>query len=381
MVCQGLVYKKHLGKAYEDIEMEYFLKQIDRLIEDMQGDIPASQTTAYIYGKSNGTEWTDGFWAGMLNLAYEYTKDEKYKREALKQVDLLYDRIVNKIGVNHHDMGFLYSPSCLAAYELYGSEKALEAAIMAADNLMMRFREKGNFIQAWGNIDNNPNSYRLIIDCLLNLPLLYKVSEITGKSVYREIAKKHFDTASKLVIREDYSTNHTFFFDIKTGKPKKASTVQGYSDNSIWARGQAWAVYGLPLNYKYLKDADILEKYIGVTEVFFKQLPKDLIPYWDMIFTEGDEPRDTSAAGIAVCGILEMDKYFPNPEYHAKALAVLEALMKERTTKDIAGSNGVIKDSMYNRKVGHQPECSIWGDYFAMEALYRSLKPDWKPYW
>ena len=361
--------------------MDYLLKQIDKLIADMEGKIPHSQTSNYVYGVSDGLQWTDGFWAGILNLAYEVTNEEKYKIAALQQVDLLHERIVNKVGVDHHDMGFLYSPSCLAAYDLYGSEKALEAAVLAADNLILRFREKGNFIQAWGPVDNEPGHYRFIIDCLLNLPLLYRVSELTGKSIYRAIAEKHFRTAVNCVIREDYSTNHTYFCDVETGKPLRASTVQGYSDNSIWARGQSWAIYGLALNYRYLQDDSILEKFQGVTDVFLRQLPEDKIPYWDMIFTEGDQPRDTSAAGIAVCGILEMDKYFPNPIYRSKAMEVLDVLVNERSTKEMGYSNGLIKESMYNRNAGHQPECSIWGDYYAMEALVRSKNPDWKPYW
>ena len=360
--------------------MECFLRQIDKLISDMNGGIPGSQSKDYRYYATGGKEWTDGFWGGMLNLAYEYSGDDKYKEEALKQVDILYDRIVKKEAVDHHDMGFLYSPSCLAAYDLYGNEKALKAAILAADNLISRFREKGNFIQAWGEMDDNPNSYRLIIDCLLNLPLLYRVSEITGKEIYKEIAEKHFRTAVKCVIREDYSTNHTYYFDVNTGAPLKATTVQGYSDNSMWARGQGWGIYGLALNYKYLKDDSILEKFNGVTKAFFKQLSEDKIPYWDMIFTDGEEPRDTSAT-IAICGILEMDKYFPNPEFKTKAMEMLEALLKNHTTEQMENSNGLIMNSMYNRKAGHQPECSIWGDYYAMEALYRTLNLKWKAYW
>lgn len=361
--------------------MEFFLKQIDRLMKDMNGGIPGSQSQDYAYQANGGKEWTDGFWAGILNLAYEYSGDPRYKEESLKQVDILYDRILNKEAVDHHDMGFLYSPSCIAAYELYHSEKALKAAVMAADNLIGRFQEKGEFIQAWGDLKENPRTYRLIIDCLLNLPLLYKVSEITGKSVYREIAEKHFRTAEKCVIRKDYSTNHTYYFDRNTGEPLRAETVQGYSNNSMWARGQAWAIYGLALNYKYLKDEQILEKFNGVTEAFFKQLPDDMIPYWDMVFTNGNEPRDTSAAAIAVCGILEMDKYFPNPKYKEKAMKILDALLTKNTTQALDNSNGLIMNSMYNRNAGHQPECSIWGDYYAMEALYRSLKPEWEAYW
>ena len=360
---------------------KFFLNQIDKLIVDMDGCIPGSQTKAYHYLPTGGKEWTDGFWGGMLNLAYEYSGCDKYKEEALKQVDILYDRIIRKDAVDHHDMGFLYSPSCLAAYDLYQSEKGLEAAVLAADNLISRFREKGEFIQAWGAMDNNPNSYRLIIDCLLNLPLLYRVSEITGKNIYKEIAEKHFRTAVKCVIREDYSTNHTYYFDMKTGAPLKATTVQGYSDDSMWARGQGWGIYGLALNYKYLKDDSILEKFNGVTNAFFKQLPEDKIPYWDMIFTEGNEPRDTSAASIAICGILEMEKYHPTPEFKGKAMEMLEALLEHQITDSQKGSNSLVMNSMYNRKAGHQPESSIWGDYYAMEALHRSQNPKWKAYW
>ena len=369
--------KKEIMESAE----KYFLEKVDKLITDMQGSIPGSQSKDYCYQPTGGKEWTDGFWGGILNLAYEYSGDVKYKEESLKQMDILYDRIAKQKAVNHHDLGFLYSPSCLAAYDLYQSEKALQAAILAADSLISRYREKGEFIQAWGDLDDNPQNYRLIIDCLLNLPLLYRVSEITGASKYRDIAEKHFRTAVKYVIREDYSTNHTYYFDIETGAPLKATTVQGYSDNSIWARGQGWGIYGLALNYKYLKDDSILEIFNGVTNVFFEQLPEDKIPYWDMIFTEGEEPRDTSAASIAICGILEMEKYYPNSEFKLKALEMLEALLEKQTTQGLKDSNGLIMNSMYNRKAGHQPECSIWGDYYIMEALHRSKKPDWKAYW
>lgn len=360
---------------------KFILGQMDKLLADMQGGIPGSQSQEYRYYPVGGKEWTDGFWCGMLNLAYEYSGSDKYREEALKQVDILYDRIVNKEAVDHHDMGFLYSPSCLAAYDLYQSEKGLQAAIMAAENLISRYREKGEFIQAWGPMNNSPEHYRLIIDCLLNLPLLYRISEITGKEIYREIAEKHFRTAVKYVIRDDYSTNHTYYFDNNTGNPLRATTVQGYSDHSIWARGQAWAIYGLALNYKYLKDESILEKFNGVTEAFLRQLPEDKIPYWDMVFMDGDEPRDTSAAGIAVCGILEMEKYLSNPQFKTKALEILQELFDTQTTKLCEDSNGLIMNSMYNRNAGHKPECSIWGDYYAMEACYRSAHPEWRSYW
>ena len=149
-------------------------------------------------------------------------------------------------------MGFLYSPSCVAGYKLIGSEKGKEAAIKAAEQLITRFHPVGEFIQAWGAM-NEPDNYRLIIDCLLNLPLLYWASEETGDTKYKEIAEKHIHTAIANVIREDFSTWHTFFFDMQTGRPLRGATCQGYRDGSAWARGQAWGVYGSALAYKYTK--------------------------------------------------------------------------------------------------------------------------------
>lgn len=362
-------------------KMDYFLQQLDKLVKDMGEGIPGCQSKDYAYVANGGLQWTDGFYGGEMNLAYEYTKNERYRELSLNQVTILSDRIEKKLGVEHHDMGFLYSPSCIAAYELYGCEVAKKAAIAAADHLLLRYREKGEFIQAWGSIDENPNNYRLIIDCLINLPLLYRVSEYTGDDKYKNIAEKHFRTAIKYVIRDDFSTNHTYYFDIENGKPLKAVTKQGYSDDSIWARGQAWAIYGLALNYKYLRDDSIFELYEGVTDVFLKNLPKDNIPYWDMIFTSGEQPRDTSAAAIAVCGILEMEKYHHNDLFLEKAKDILESLLANYTTNKLPHSNGFLRDSMFNRNAGHQPECSMWGDYYVMEATYRMLNPDWKVYW
>ena len=125
-------------------------------------------------------------------------------------------------------MGFLYSLSCVAAYKLCGNEKGKEAAILAADHLLTRYRENGEFIQAWGNV-GDPKDYRLIIDCLLNLPLLYWATEVTGNPEYAEKACKHIHTAMQCVLREDHSTYHTYYIDPETGKPSHGVTHQGLS--------------------------------------------------------------------------------------------------------------------------------------------------------
>lgn len=335
-------------------------------------------------------DWTTGFWTGEIWLAYEHTGDPRLKEAGEVQVRSFLERIEKKISVDHHDMGFLYSPSCVAAYKLTGSEEGRRAAVMAADQLITRYHPTGEFIQAWGPM-NQPENYRLIIDCLLNLPLLYWASEETGDDKYRSIAEKHIHTAVANVIREDYSTWHTFFFDMETGAPDHGATCQGYRDGSAWARGQAWGIYGLALAYKYTGRKEYIELFRNVTEYFLAHLPKDLVPYWDLEFTDGDDqPRDSSSASIAVCGMLEMSKYLGEQEaeyYRDIAAAILKSVYDNYAVKDFESSNGLVLHSTYSN---HSPyntcnhcgvdECNAWGDYFYMEALTR-MSRNWVLYW
>ena len=287
-------------------------------------------------------------------------------------------------------MGFLYTHSCVAAWKLTGNELGKEAAVKAADQLISRFHEKGEFIQAWGAM-NAPENYRLIIDCLLNLPLLYWASEETGDSKYRDIAEMHIHTALANVIREDGSTWHTLFFNMETGEPDHGATCQGYRDGSAWARGQAWGVYGTALGYRYTKEEKYIDAFRTVTEYFLSHLPEDLVPYWDFEFTDGsDQPRDSSAAVIAACGMLEMAKYLPEEDaafYSRKASEIMKSIYDNYAVKDHESSNGLVLHSTYSN---HSPyntcnhcgvdECNSWGDYFYMEALTRLAK-DWEQYW
>ena len=171
-----------------------------------------------IYPGCANNQWTCGFWPGEIWLAYEATGDEKFKTAALIQVDSFADRIDRKVEVDHHDMGFLYSPTCVAAWKLVGSEKGKNAAIAAADQLLTRYQPSGKFLQAWGTMDD-PDNYRYIIDCMLNVPLLYWAGETTGNDHYREIAAAHTATTLANSFRPDGSTYHTFFMN-PDGTPK-----------------------------------------------------------------------------------------------------------------------------------------------------------------
>ncbi len=342
------------------------------------------------YAPTDNVDWTPGFWTGEIWLAYERTGREELKQAGEWQMGSFLERICQRREVETHDLGFLYSPSCVAGYKLTGSQLGREAALKAAAELTKRFHEKGEFLQAWGPLDA-PDNYRLIIDCLLNLPLLYWASEETGEPRFREVAEKHIHTALANVIRPDFSTWHTFFFNRETGAPDHGATCQGYRDGSAWARGQAWGIYGTAVGYRYTRRASYLPIFEGVTDYFLRHLPADLVPFWDLEFGDGDDqPRDSSSASIAACGMLEMAKYLPEEKsryYKGIAARLVKALADGYAVTDPAVSNGQVLHSTYSN---HSPyntcnhygvdECNLWGDYFYMEALTRLTK-DWEMYW
>lgn len=349
-----------------------------------------SNSTNNFYEATVNVEWTTGFCTGEYWLAYENSGDTAFRDAASVQVESFLHRIENRIDVDHHDMGFLYTPSCVAAYKLTGSETGKKAALLAADNLIARFQEKGQFLQAWGELGATDN-YRLIIDCLLNLPLLYWASDVTGDPKYHRLAVAHTKTSLANLVREDNSTYHTYFFDPDTGMPLKGVTRQGYRDASAWARGQAWGIYGLALSYHYTGDPACLGLFRRVTDFFISRLPEDMVPYWDLEFTEGDEPRDSSASAIAACGMLEMCKALPPDEaahYREVAERLTVALIKNCAVSDPSVSNGLLLHGVYAKNSPYNPipadrgvdECNTWGDYFYMELLTR-LAGEWKMYW
>lgn len=366
------------------------IKQINYDLSEFTYKFKVNGTEENFYKPKENVTWTSGFWTGQLWLAYELTGDEQYLKAAEIQVNSFLFRIENQIATNNHDMGFLYSLSCVAAYKLVGNEKGKKAALMAADNLMLRYQEKGEFLQAWGNINDNDN-YRLIIDCLLNLPLLYWATEVTGDQSYSEVARKHIDTSLKVIIRDDYSTYHTYYFEKGTGKPLFGETRQGYSNDSAWARGQAWGVYGTALSYKYTKNKAYIDMFYKVTDYFINHLPEDLVPYWDFLFDDtSKEPKDSSAAAIAICGMLEMAKYLDEEKanyYTTVAKKILKSLIDYYAVSDSKISNGLLLHGVYAKKSPYNPckdrnvnECNVWGDYYFMEALIR-LSKDWNLYW
>ncbi len=373
-------------KAFWQKAMHFAVEKTRTNIPSFRTAWPAPASKNNIYPAITNTEWTSSFWTGMLWLSWEKTGESLFRDAAEGQLADFRARLDSRIATDTHDLGFLYSLSCVAAWKLTGNHAARETALKAADLLMIRYFEKAGIIQAWGDLNDTTQRGRIIIDCAMNLPLLYWASEETGNPYYREAATKHIAQANAFLIREDWSTYHTYYFDVTTGLPLRGETAQGYSDDSCWSRGQAWGMYGNALSFRYLRDPELLEKARGLARYFLDRLPEDLVAYWDLIFTRGPEERDSSSAAIAVCGLLELASHLSvtDPDrrpFEDIALRILASLAAKYTSADVPGSNGILLHAVYGKPMGNGvDECNIWGDYFYMEALTR-VSRNWNLYW
>lgn len=357
-------------------ELDRCVEILEKNMERFGMDFPSACATDGVYRIKKNDDWTNGFWTGMLWIAWLYTGRKEFYERAKASTDTFETRLKEHFVMDHHDIGFLYSLSAGAAWRITGEERYRELLCGAADVLAARFQEKGGFIQAWGAY-GDPREYRLIIDSLLNLPLLYEAYKLTGEERYKRIADTHYDRVIHNIVREDASTYHTFYFNPETGEPDHGATHQGFSDSSCWARGQAWAILGMPLHRRVSgegfteEEKEICGRVIGYFE---NHLPEDGMPYWDLIFQDGsEEPRDSSALAVAACGMLELGE-------------TGRAVEMVRTLKELAasetGAEGILLHGVYAYAEGKGvDEPNLWGDYFYMEALYRLWDPSWKTFW
>lgn len=366
--------------------MPVILAAVDRNRDYFGQRFPDAACRDGVYPIIDNQEWTTSFWTGQLWLAWEWSGQPAYRALAEEHVRSFGVRIARRDHTNHHDLGFLCSLSCIAANKLTGSREAKYIALQAAEVLMERYHEKCGIIQAWGELNNPEQQGRMIIDCNMNLPLLYQASLMTGDDRYRRAAEQHIEQARRYIVREDGSTFHTYYMDVRTGEPRFGNTHQGFSDDSCWSRGQAWGVYGFLLNYLYTGDEKLLALSQTLANYFINRLPEDLICYWDLALTDPRSERDSSASAILACGLLELVRQLPvsNPDresYEAVALRTLEKMIDDYLNKQHRAGEGLLKHSVYhfNGNVGVN-ECCSWGDYYLMEAITRAMT-SWNSYW
>jgi unsaturated chondroitin disaccharide hydrolase len=365
-------------------------------IETFGGRYPADTTAGNHYplrpadaGQPEGANlgWTTSFWAGEIWLAYELTGDATFRTAGLSQVDNFADRVERRIDLDTHDLGFLYTLSCVLPWRLTGDERPRRAALAAADHLMSRFLEPAGIIQAWGDLQDPRQRGRTIIDSLMNTPLLFWASEVSGDPRYAAAARRHAVQLREHILRPDGTTFHTFYWDPVTGEPLRGETEQGHADDSCWARGQAWGIYGFSLNYRYTGDESLLVAAQRCADRFLALLPDDRVPYWDLAFTDGSgEERDSSAAAIAACGLFELAALLPagpgREGYQGAAHRILASLIDGYSAAKQPESNALLLHGVYDKPKGNGvDEGTLWGDYFYLEALTRTTRPGWTRPW
>lgn len=331
--------------------------------------------------------WTTSFWPGTLWLAHELTGEPFFAEAAAAHVPSFVERAEQRVDVQTHDLGFLYTLACVVPWRLTGDRRARAGALLAADLLMSRYLEPAGIVQAWGDLTDPGQRGRTIIDSLMNLPLLHWAAAETGNPSYAAAALRHARQLRDHAVRADGTTFHTFYWDPDTGEPLRGDTEQGHRDDSCWARGQAWAVYGFALSHRHTGDRTLLAVAERCALHLLDHLPADRVAYWDLAFTDpSPQPRDSSAAAIAVCGLLELAEQLPagpvRDRCRQQADAILDSLGTGYASRQAGAAEPLLLHGVYDlpKSVGVD-EGTLWGDYFYLEALLRSTRPDWRPYW
>lgn len=320
-------------------------------------------------------DWTSGFWPGILWYAYEYSHDAEIKKQAERYSSALYPVLDHKPG--NHDLGFMMYCSLGNAYRLTGEQKYKKMLLRAADSLATLFDERVGTIHSWPGMRQQKGwPHNTIIDNMLNLELLFWAAKNGGNKRLYDIAFSHAEVTANNQFRDDYSTCHVVVYDTLSGKRISQLTHQGYADESLWARGQAWAIYGFTMCYRETGNVVFLDVAQKATDTYLQRLPADYIPYWDFDAPGiPEEPRDASAAAVVASGLLELSLYIKDKKkaehYFDAAIKMLEALSSP------AYLSGEVNNAFLLHSTGHKPHGSeidasiIYADYYYIEALIR----------
>tara|TARA_R110002051_G_scaffold323747_2_gene418357 strand:- start:168 stop:1394 length:1227 start_codon:yes stop_codon:yes gene_type:complete len=324
-------------------------------------------------------DWTSGFFPGSLWYLFEYTKDEKWKTEAEKFTEALDSAQFVKW---NHDVGFMIQNSFGQGYRLTKNERYKQAVIDAAKSLSTRYRPVAKVIQSWDTdapwIQGKGLDMPIIIDNMMNLNLLYQATKHTSDTSFADIANAHASTTINNQYRKDYSCYHIIDYDHITGEVRKKVNFQGFADESSWARGQAWGLYGYTEAYKESGNIEFLEQAKNIARFIIsnKKIPTDNIPYWDYDAKSTEEiPRDASAAAIVASALLDLQKFdaVNKKEYLEYTNIILRSLSNEKYLAE-EGENGgfILKHSVGNFHENNENDAPLnYADYYFLEALIK----------
>jgi unsaturated chondroitin disaccharide hydrolase len=337
--------------------------------------------------------WTSGFFPGTLWYLSEYVGDAPLKDSALHWTKKLEPV---QTFTDNHDIGFMMYCSYGNAYRITKNEAYKNILVQSAKSLVTRFNKRTGSIQSWNSFfswhGDKKYNFPVIIDNMMNLELLFFASKVTGNNQFRNIAVTHAENVMKNQIRKDYSSFHIIYYDTATGKPIKGETSQGYADNSTWARGQSWGIYGFTLMYRETGDARFLKTAQGMANYYLdhKYLPSDKVPYWDFNANQnGYKPgtrsnaskvpvnyRDASAAAVTASALFELSTYSKGTvakKYFEAGKKIVHTL----SSPAYRATEGTNANFILMHSVGSIPHNSeidvplVYADYYYIEALKR----------
>lgn len=320
---------------------------------------------------SNYKWWCSGFYPGSMWYVYEYTGDEKIKELALKYQAGLEPLRFRK---DDHDIGFQLMCSYGNCLRLTEDQTCVPVLIDGANSLASRFDPEVGCTRSWSF---GKWSFPVIVDNMMNMELLLKAAELGGSDSLKNVALAHARTTMKNHFRDDKSCFHLVDYNPETGEVAGKQTVQGLADDSAWARGQAWGLYGFTMVYRFCKEQDILDHAIAIAEYLLPRLPEDGVPFWDYDSAEiPNDVRDASAAAIMASGLIELSQYV-DAEKAERYLATAEKMLRTLASEEYLCAEGedygfLLKHSTGNKNTDSEVDVPLtYADYYFLEALIR----------
>ncbi|MFL5740239.1 MAG: glycoside hydrolase family 88 protein [Flavisolibacter sp.] len=322
---------------------------------------------------SSSDWWCSGFYPGTLLFLYEQTQDQSFLNEAERMLQIL-EKEKNNTGT--HDLGFMMYCSFGNAWRIQPNEHDKEVLLTSARSLSTRFNPKVGCIKSW---NSKPGDFLVIIDNMMNLELLFWATRMSGDSSFYKIAVTHANTTMKNHYRSDYSSYHVVNYNPETGAVQQKKTAQGAADESAWARGQAWGLYGFTVMYRETKDEKYLNQAQNIASFLLHHpnLPADKIPYWDFNAPGiPNAPRDASAAAIIASALLELSGY-SNKELSKKYTDAAQTMLRNLSSDPYKAAVGTNGGFILQHSVGNLPQNSevdvplTYADYYFVEAMRR----------
>lgn len=362
---------------------DFALSKIDKNVDEIGKGYPHG-TVDRKYELGTLRQWVSGFWPGILWQAFQITDNEKYAMLA-REIEVEMDQKITNTEWIDHDNGFIWGLSAISDYRLTGNKDSRRRALLAANLLVGRFNVAGNFIRSWNDRETLDTKGLVIIDSVMNMPLLFWASEETGDPRFRHVAEAHLSTVIQYFFREDGSVAQTCVFDPETGEFIEEIGNQSYAEGSAWSRGAAWALYGFAIAARYTERPEFVDAAKTVANFFMNQLGDDTAPKWDFRAEadhgEGRILLDTSAAAIAACGMIELTRLSGINAFKEDAEKIINNLYEHHSTKDDPDHQGMLLNG-----TGHYPKQKnlevslVYGDYFFTEAV-SSLLFDKPSFW